>query len=352
MIEKIKDFSQYLINEDISIKEAMLLINDIKHKTIFIVSNNKKLIGSLTDGDIRRGIINNFSPQDSVKLIMNRNPMLVVDEKSNESIIQTMVDKGILLLPKVNPKGDILFIYSFVNEANNAPLNNTMVIMAGGKGTRLLPKTRDLPKALVKVGGKPMLEQIIITALRFGIRNFIISINYLGLKIKKYFGDGSAWNVNITYIEEKNFLGTAGSLGLLKKSDDLSPLIVINCDVISELNYKELLNFHIQNNSDATLVVKKHELTNPYGVVLLDGNAIKGFEEKPVYKNFINAGVYVLERKILKLIESNKFLDMPVLLENAIKKGNHVKAFNVYEPWFDLGNEEDLIIANNFIKKS
>lgn len=352
MIEKIKNFTKYLVNQKTSIKEVMRLINDIKHKTVFIVDSKTKLIGSVTDGDIRRGIINNFSPLDSVEFIMNKKPLIINSNKSVDTVTKTMVKRGLLLLPKVDLLGNILFIYSIVSDVSKAPIDNTMVIMAGGKGVRLLPRTKDLPKALVKVAGKPMLEQIILTATNFGITSFIISINYLGSKIKKYFGDGSAWNISITYIEEEKFLGTAGALGLLPKNKDKSPLIVINCDVISELNYTELLDFHVKNKSDATMVVKKHELTNPYGVVRIEGNIIKGFEEKPVYRNFINAGVYVIDRKILKLIKSNQFIDMPVLLEKAIKKGNCIKAFNVYEPWFDLGNEEDLLIANNFIIKS
>jgi len=351
MIEEIKFFSSYLIGNKSTIKDAMLLINEVKHKTVFVIDDKNQLQGSVTDGDIRRGMINGYTSLDNIALIMNKVPLTVDGVMSSEHIKKFMTTKDILLLPRVGRLNNILSMYSFLKDPNTDPIKNSMVIMAGGKGTRLYPHTLDKPKALVEVGGKPMLEQLMLRAISFGISNFIISINHLGSQIKEYFQDGSKLGVKISYIEEKQFLGTAGSLASIKTKDLALPLIVINCDVLTKINYKELIKSHLKNKSNGTMVVKKHELTNPYGVVLLEGNKIKGFEEKPIYKNYINAGVYIIDKTIIQLINKGASTDMPVLLEKSIKNGRKINAFHTYEEWFDLGNEADINIADTYINK-
>jgi dTDP-glucose pyrophosphorylase len=352
-INKLNNLLNFIISYDVSIRDAIKKLNETSPKVIFIV-NNDLIVGSLTDGDVRRGLINDHSLDHKVSDIMNKNPILLrdEDEDDHELIHNLMKDGNISLIPKIDKNGSIEYLYSLFPLVVKNNLPNLMVIMAGGKGSRLLPLTREIPKALVSVGNRPMIEHIILNAKKNGISNFIISINHYGDKIKKYLGDGSRLSVNIEYIEEKVFLGTAGSLSLLSIKDIPFPIVVTNCDVISELDIYDLIDFHARGNNDATIVIKKHEMQNPFGIVKIDGENIIGFEEKPIYKNFINTGIYVLEKKIIDLIADNEIIDMPFLLEKALSKDMTVGAFHVHESWFDLGNSKSLKEADLFLNSN
>jgi len=344
----INNHQRFIINSDIKIRRAIKILNELTPKVIFIQINNF-LAGSLTDGDVRRGLINDFSLDDPVSEIMNKNPYFVDEKINDEKIKILMLKDDINLIPKIDINGRIEFIYNLSNSNQKNNLSNTMIIMAGGIGSRLLPLTEQIPKALVRVGNHPMIEHIILNAKKNGIFNFIISINHLGEKIKSYLGDGSKFNVKIQYLEEKEFLGTAGSLSLLNTKKVLFPIIVTNCDVISELDLYDLLDFHKNNKNEATMVIKKHEIHNPFGVVKLNGNNIIGFEEKPVYKNFINTGLYVLEKKITTLLSNNQIIDMPSLLDKALSHNMSIGAFHVHESWFDIGSAESLKEAHDYL---
>lgn len=347
MLSKIENFSEYLISDSSKVKTAISKLNDLNVKILFVVKDNI-LVGTITDGDIRRGLINNHSLDDGISSIMNKNPFYLTDLTTNKRIKEILVQNDLKILPKVNKYNHIEYLFTYYDPVLEK-ISNTMVIMAGGKGSRLLPLTKSIPKALVKVANHPMIEHIIRRGKKSGITNFIISINHLGDKIRNYLGTGSSLGVKISYIEEDSFLGTAGSLSLINKLEANFPILLTNCDVISDLNIKELINYHSQNLSSVTMVVKKHEIQNPFGIVKLNGDKIVGFEEKPIYRNFINTGIYILEKKIINLIKKNEMIDMPLLLERAISKGFEINAFNVHETWFDLGNYSDLENAHNYL---
>jgi NDP-sugar pyrophosphorylase family protein len=220
-----------------------------------------------------------------------------------------------------------------------------MVIMAGGMGTRLRPHTESCPKPLLPVAGKPMLEHIIERAKREGFSHFVIAIHYLGNMIEDYFGNGERLGVKIDYLREQYPLGTAGALGLLVPYPD-SPFVVTNGDVITDIRYGELLDFHIRHEAAATMAVRVHEWQHPFGVVQTQGVEIVGFEEKPVARSHINAGVYVLEPDALSVLSADAHCDMPTLFERLQAQVKRTVAYPMHEPWLDVGKPDDLKQAN------
>jgi NDP-sugar pyrophosphorylase family protein len=220
-----------------------------------------------------------------------------------------------------------------------------MVIMAGGKGTRLRPYTENCPKPLLQVAGKPMLEHIIERAKQEGFTRFVLSINYLGHMIESYFGDGAELGVEIEYLKEDSPLGTAGALALLNPLPD-APFVVTNGDVITDIRYGELLDFHIRHASAATMAVRVHEWRHPFGVVQMHGVEIVGFEEKPISRSHINAGVYVLEPTALNELAIDAHCDMPTLFERLQANSKRTVAYPMHEPWLDVGHPDDLLTAN------
>ena len=218
---------------------------------------------------------------------------------------------------------------------------NLMVIMAGGQGSRLRPHTENCPKPLLKVGGKTMLEHIIERAKGEGFEYFLLAIQYLGHMIEEYCGDGSRWNVRIDYLREESPLGTAGAIGLLYPRPEI-PFIVTNGDVLTDIRYGEMLDFHCRHVASATMAVRLHEWQHPFGVVRSEGVDITGFEEKPVIRNHVNAGVYVLNPEALNLLSKNEFCEMPTLFERLKKNSSRTIIYPMHEPWLDVGCEYDL----------
>jgi len=225
----------------------------------------------------------------------------------------------------------------------NAPAvrPNLMVIMAGGLGTRLRPQTESMPKPLLPVAGKPMLEHIIARARLQGFSHFTLAVHYLGHLIEDYFGNGERLQVQIDYLREQSALGTAGALSLLDPHPP-APFVVTNCDVITDIDYGALLDFHIRQGATATMAVRLHEWQHPFGVVQTNGVDIVGFEEKPIARSHINAGVYVLSAEALSVLHQNTACDMPVLFERLQAQAKRTVAFPMHEPWLDVGRPEDL----------
>ena len=221
-----------------------------------------------------------------------------------------------------------------------------MVIMAGGRGTRLGEHTQYCPKPLLPVGGRPMLEHIIERAKVEGFNHFVLAIHYLGHMIEDYFGDGSRLNITIEYLRENKPLGTAGALGLLS-ARPVEPFLVTNGDVLTDIRYAELLDFHIRHSATATMAVRLHEWQNPYGVVKTNGVDIVGFDEKPVVRSHINAGIYVLAPSALDSIGANEHCDMPTLFGRVQDRQSRTIVYPMHEPWLDVGRPADLEKARN-----
>jgi NDP-sugar pyrophosphorylase family protein len=257
-----------------------------------------------------------------------------------------MEEHDIKQLPVVNKNHCLIGLYLWDEIVKIQERKNTILIMAGGFGKRMMPLTENLPKPMLKVGGKPILEHIILNAKAQGFNNFLISVHYLADSITQYFGDGSKFKVSIAYIEEKEPLGTAGCLSLIAPLPEL-PFLVTNGDIITEVNYAHLLDFHLVNSSDATMAIKKFELQNPYGVVNTNGFNISSFEEKPIQISYVNAGIYAINPSTLRHLDINTFCDMPDFFMDLKNEKYQITAYPIHETWADVGRPKDLHDVND-----
>jgi NDP-sugar pyrophosphorylase family protein len=249
--------------------------------------------------------------------------------------------EAIRQVPAVDDTGRVVHLFRLEELIKPELQSNAVVIMAGGEGRRLGPLTRELPKPMLQVGGKPILEIILEQCIEAGFRDFYLTVNYLKNHIQNHFEDGSRWRVNIQYIEEDKPLGTAGPLSLLPSVPD-HPLLVLNGDVLTRVDYGRLLHFHSEQEAAATLCVREHTTQIPYGVVRIDDVVVEAMEEKPVLSHYVNAGIYLLEPWLLDLVPSDQFFDMPQLLEKALAHQYRVGAFPIHEYWLDIGLPETL----------
>ena len=339
-----KNWKKTLIKKDSPIQTAIRCLSKSGSQIVLVVNNNLRLIGTITDGDIRKGLLNGLSMNDSINKIVNKKCITTSSSTSEYMMKKIMQKNTILQLPIVNKNKKIMGLKvwdELLFDKQESQIQNIFIVMAGGKGRRMLPYTKKCPKPLLQFSNKPILEHILIKAKSEGFNNFIFSINYLGHMIKNFFDTGKNWGVKIKYIKENLPLGTAGSLSLLDPKPKF-PFIVCNGDVVSEIRFKKLLDFHVKNRAVATMAVKPHEVRNPYGVVQTNGNAIVDLKEKPIYRSYINAGVYVFDPIVLKYLNKNKVLDMNILFQDLIKKSKKVLAYTAYENWFDIGRPSDL----------
>jgi len=328
-----------------SILDVINNIEDCKYQICFIVDDNNSLIGSITDGDIRRGLIEGLSIDSNASQIMNSNPISILSTQSEREAQTIMAANDIKQLPVINKDNQLVGLHLMDQILNLAPKENEILIMAGGFGKRMMPLTQNLPKPMLKVAGKPILEHIILNAKAQGFRNFIISIHYLGNLIIDYFGDGSNFDISIQYIRENEPLGTAGALSLLDPQPSL-PFIVTNGDIMTDVSYSNLLHFHESNKAEATMTIKKYELQNPYGVVNTRGLEIVSFEEKPIQVSYVNAGIYAINPASLKYLKLNEHCDMPDFFERLKFNKHSITAYPIHETWADVGRPLDLSKAN------
>ena len=313
-----KGWERTLITKSSTIKQALNVINTEEFRVALVVNENNKLIGTITDGDIRRGLLSDLLLTDQVLKVMNDTPIFALLNTPQDELQDIMRRNQIHSIPLLSNEGNVVGLELYEKHKQNDIYENPVFIMAGGFGTRLLPLTDDCPKPMLSVGDKPMLETMILRFIKSGFRNFYISTHYMPV-IQKYFGDGSKLGVEITYIHEEQPLGTAGSLGLLPKNlpEDL-PLIMINGDVLTKLNFMRMLDFHNDNNADATMCVREYDYQIPYGVININGNKIVDIVEKPIQRFLVNAGIYILSKKVINKVKKDEILDMPTLLKEKL----------------------------------
>lgn len=335
-----------LLNVDATLKQAICNLDESAAQIILVVSSDGILAGTLTDGDIRRGLLRGLDLNSPIDSVIHREAMVVPPQMSRDMVLHLMQANMISALPVVDESRRVVGLHLLNELLSPMQRPNMMVIMAGGQGTRLRPHTENCPKPLLPVGGKPMLEHIIERAKAEGFQNFVLAIHYLGHMIEDYFGDGHRWGVNIDYLREESPLGTAGAISLLKPSPEM-PFLVTNGDVLTDIHYGELLDFHRRHSAYATMAVRLHEWQHPFGVVRTKGIDITGFEEKPIARSHINAGIYVLEPGALEALKTGEHCDMPELFGRLQKITARTIAYPMHEPWLDVGREEDLKRANH-----
>ncbi|MDA8933118.1 nucleotidyltransferase family protein [Candidatus Pelagibacter ubique] len=337
-IEKIK------ITEDSTIKRTLKVISDGTFQIAIVVDKKGKLVGTLTDGDIRRGFLKGLNGNSSVKSIVNRNPIIVKKNETKEKLLKIALSKNISQIPVVDSNGKVIALHMLNEILKPKSKPNLVVIMAGGRGLRLRPLTKNIPKPMLMVGNKPILQNIVEKFKESGYKNFVICVNYKSRIIKNYFGNGKKFGVKIEYIEEEKRMGTAGALNLLRKKPQ-DPFFVINGDLLINLNFEKMLDFHFEHNSKATMCVNDYNIDLPYGEVKLDNENIISIKEKPKHKYFINAGLYILDPEHISLIPK-KFFDMTSLFNKIIIKKHKVISFPLSEFWLDIGRINDYKKAN------
>ena len=335
-----------LITEDFTIKKALEVIDKGTKRIAIVVDNSNKLLGTLNDGDIRRALLNESSLNSSIKNIYHKNPFICNINDSKSTIIKTALKNKVYQIPIVDDNNKLVGVEDLATLLSSKKKKNKVILMAGGLGTRLQPLTNEIPKPLLKVGTKPILETIIENFCNYGFKDIIISVNYKADMIKNYFQDGSKFGVNIEYLEENKRLGTAGALSLIKE-DINEAFFVMNADLLTNVNFEQLLDFHNQGNSTSTMCVREYDFQVPYGVIKTKDDKIQSISEKPIHKFFVNAGIYLLSPEVLEFIPNNTFYDMPTLFEELIEKDYNVLSFPIHEYWLDIGRVVDYERANN-----
>jgi NDP-sugar pyrophosphorylase family protein len=328
-----------------SIQHAIRSLDQASIKIVMVVNEAGELEGTISDGDIRRGLLKGLDLNSPIASVIHRNALVVTPEMGREVVLQLMGANKIQQIPIVNEKRQVVGVHLWDEITTLPERSNLMIIMAGGMGKRLRPYTETCPKPLLPVAGKPLLEHIVERAKLEGFSHFVLAVHYLGHMIENHFGNGEKFGVRIDYINEKSPLGTAGALGLLSPRP-FAPFVVTNGDVITDIHYGELLDFHIRHNAMATMAVRMHEWQHPFGVVQTQGIEIVGFEEKPVARSHINAGVYAIEPEALNLLSQDAHCDMPNLFERLQAKAMRTVAYPMHEPWLDVGRPDDLNRAN------
>jgi dTDP-glucose pyrophosphorylase/CBS domain-containing protein len=334
-----------LLPANAKLQDAIRNLDSSGLQIVIVVNDDGSLAGTLTDGDIRRGLLRGLDLTSPVDSVFKRDPFVVPPELGREAILQLMRANGFNAIPVVGPQRKVTGLHLLNELLSPGRRANVMVIMAGGKGTRLLPHTQDCPKPLLPVGGKPMLEHIIERAKSEGFHRFVLAVHYLGHMIEEHFGDGSGWQVEIQYLRETTPLGTAGAMSLMHPRPEAS-FLVTNGDVLTDVRYGELLDFHCRNGAVGTMAVRLHEWQHPFGVVRTQGVDIVGFEEKPVTRSHINAGIYVLEPSALDALVTDEPCDMPTLFSRLQDKAGRTIVYPMHEPWLDVGRPVDYDVAN------
>ena len=332
-----------------TISDAIDVLESKALRIVLVVDDVGKLLGVVTDGDIRRGLIRHMNMNTPVSEIMCKTPTVASLKDDRDKILVLMKSGDFLHIPLVDGDGRVAGLETLQHLLDNKRFDNPVLLMAGGLGKRLRPLTNDTPKPLLKIGNKPILETILERILDAGFHNFYISTCYKSDMVRDYFGDGGKWNVNIRYICEKEPMGTAGALGLLPDDMPDLPLLVMNGDLLTKINFEHLLQFHKEEGGLATMCVREYDFQVPYGVITSKGYRITSIEEKPVHKFFVNAGIYVLEPELVRSVNKASYLDMPDLLEDKINQNQQINMFPVHEYWLDIGRMEEIERARGSI---
>lgn len=319
----------------------VIKIIDARRTQIALVHREGHLVGTVTDGDVRRGILAGIPFDAPVSKVMNTSPVTAPAKTTNDEAIEIMKKHSIHQLPLVDETGKIVDL-KFLDDIWRRPgEENWVVLMAGGLGQRLRPLTEECPKPMLRVGGRPILETILTGFLEHGFRHILISVNYKADSIKEYFGDGREWDAEISYIDESERGGTAGALALLPDRPR-KPFFVMNGDVLTKVNFRQLMQFHTEHAALATMGVREYRLKIPYGVVTMNDLVVGAIDEKPEQKFFVNAGIYVLDPGALDHLDGDRVIDMPQLFQRMMARGHAPAAFPLREYWIDIGRMDDV----------
>lgn len=335
-----KNWKDILVSPGESLRDAVRRIDGAGSQLALVVDQDMRLLGLLTDGDVRRAILDGQALDVPVSSVMNSRPRTGSVSMPRAEVLAILRRFTFHHLPLIDDHGRLAGLATIDDFLGAAIRENWVVLMAGGLGSRLRPLTEHCPKPLLAVGGKPILESIIDGFLEQGFRRFFISVNYKAEMIMDYFGNGERWGAQIEYLREDQRLGTAGALSLLVQKPQ-APLFVMNGDLITKANFAAMLDFHEEHAAAATMAVREYDLQVPYGVVSVDGVSITGIEEKPIHRFFVNGGIYVLSSHVLERIPVGAFFDMPSLFQALQQDAEKTAAYPLREYWLDIGRLEE-----------
>jgi dTDP-glucose pyrophosphorylase len=336
-----KHWQGVLIGPQTPLQDAIATLDREGLRIALVVDPDRRLLGTLTDGDVRRALLRQLPLSAEVAHAMNARPVSATVDWSRERLLALMEEHQLLHVPVVDEGGRVIDLETLHGLLHKRHKSNVVFLMAGGFGTRLQPLTDHCPKPMLRVGDKPILELIIENFINSGFHRFFISTHYMAHTIQEHFGDGSRWGASIRYVHEEEPLGTAGALGLLPHDEIDQPLFMMNGDLLTNLNFESLLKFHNERATLATMCVREHEYRVPYGVIESDGRTVRSMVEKPVQRFFVNAGIYVVSPQLMRAVEPGARIDMPTLLERQMALGHEVQAFPMHEYWLDIGRMED-----------
>lgn len=332
------------IGPHVSVRDAIAAIDRSGRQIALVADETGRLLATVTDGDVRRGILKGVDLDGPVAQVMHTAPTTVTvgaPEAETRALIRA---RKLHHVPVIDGDGCLVDLATVDDLFGVTPKDTRVVLMAGGLGKRLRPLTETVPKPMLTVGGKPLLEQIIGVFAEQGFWRISVSVNYRREMIEAHFGDGRAFGVEIDYVQEDRAMGTAGALSLLKDRPD-APFIVMNGDLLVSLQFSELLAFHGDTGALGTMVVREYEQQVPYGVVRAEGHVMTGIEEKPIERYYVNGGIYVLSPAALDLIPEGEPMDMPSLLTRITEEGSRVSVYPLRDYWRDIGRIDDLEAA-------
>jgi dTDP-glucose pyrophosphorylase/CBS domain-containing protein len=346
--KKIKT-AELLISPNASIKEALEVLSKTPYQIIFTSEDNKRVISCITDGDIRRAFLSGHNLDSIVEKIGRKNFISATSASSSAEMMALLRKNGIRQLPILDKSGELLDVVVLEDLLEPSEFDYPVVIMAGGRGSRLMPFTETMPKPLLQIGDKPIIEHLISNLSQKGVKNFFVSVNYLAEKIMDHLGDGSKFNAKIEYINETKPLGTAGPLSLLRNKLDRD-FMVFNGDVLAPIDLNLFAKFHQEHESIATVCAKIFTTKVPYGVLRTEENKLLRIEEKPEISFTVSSGIYFFSKQIFSFLNADEPMDMPQLLEAVIKSGKPVHCFQSAEPWIDVGSPTDFERAQKYLK--
>ena len=328
------------ITSDTSLIDTMRVIDKSKLQTALVVDEEDHLLGIITDGDVRRGILKGLPFSAPASEIMNPSPLTVTVNHEKSYVINFLAKHTINQIPVLDEDGRLVNLYRLEELLYTKQRENVVLLMAGGLGMRLRPLTDKVPKPLLKVGNKPILETILENFIAAGFHRFYFAVNYKSEMIEEYFGNGANYGVEINYIHEKKRLGTAGALYFLPK-DLENPVVVMNGDLLTNVDFGEFVDYHVEQKASATMGVREYSYQVPYGVIDYDGNLIIQITEKPVMNFYVNAGMYVLSPEVIASVNKEQFLNMPDLFDSLIKDGKKTSIYPIQGYWMDIGQMDE-----------
>jgi dTDP-glucose pyrophosphorylase len=344
------NWKSIILKSNDTLYDAINILNKEALKIVLIVDDLNRLIGTITDGDVRRALVKKHEMDTLLDHVMRKKPITVSKKQNKESMHAIMKSNEIFHLPIVNPIGEVVGLETLFDSTIKPKYDNAVFLMAGGFGKRLRPLTYKTPKPLLKIGDKPIIEIIFEQFIDAGFHNFYISVHYKAEMIRDYFSNGEKLGVNIKYVHEKEPLGTAGALSLLPDNMNDLPLIVMNGDLLTKVNFEHLLKYHHEQNGVATICTREYKVEVPYGVIKSDTDHVSDIVEKPIHYFHVNAGIYILDQKIVQSMSSVEFKDMPDLLQDQIDKGRKIYSYPLYEYWIDIGHIDEYNRAQSEIK--